>query len=296
MNPPAPPASNGALPSWYGGIAMPSQQLQDLRAFKDRSRETHLFKLGLMISVFWTEPMRNVNGSTPSGSARSGTVTALGGGTTVYSNVRRFIVIDCRNLFCNCVPVTTYGERGCKKRGINVEDHAIVADARKRPQPLDGEPPLEKGPIYVDLFWEPDTLSPASRVNLGSIMTVHYNLDIRILGQVIPRSIPRLKQYLPDFRLLESEGHPEYQLPHYSHLHQVPSSLSPDVQLRHPHDKYIPDTPRSALVQGSYLPEQPRPAPYATMSYPSGPYASNHADDEERYYAGRVSQSSHGQY
>lgn len=76
-----------------------------LPAFRNRSRETHLFKLGLMISVLWAEPMRNDNGSTHSGSARSGTVTPIGGGTRVYSDVRRFIVINCKNLFCNCVYV-----------------------------------------------------------------------------------------------------------------------------------------------------------------------------------------------
>ncbi|KAL2008504.1 hypothetical protein VTN00DRAFT_6698 [Thermoascus crustaceus] len=189
MNPSGPYHSNGAC--LYGERATPSGQLLDVRSYKDRSREAHYFRLGLMIS----------------------TVTPIGDrGHKVFSNVRRFIVIEARNnLFCVCVPVTTYGNQGCKKKGINVQDHVIVADSRKEAQQLVGEPLLEKRPIFVDLFDSRDTLRPASRVNLRSPTTIHYNLAIRLLGQVHPHYIPRLKQYLPNFGF-DREEHTDYHL------------------------------------------------------------------------------------
>lgn len=59
---------------------------------------------------------------------------------------------------------------------------------------------MEKHPILVDLFREGDTLKPESRVNFGSLTTIHYSLCIKFLGQVTAASLLLLKSYLPDLR------------------------------------------------------------------------------------------------
>ncbi|KAL2219076.1 hypothetical protein M432DRAFT_326293 [Thermoascus aurantiacus ATCC 26904] len=181
----------------------------ELELFKDRSRETDRFRPGLLISVIWPEPMSQDNSDCDRGTK----IIAKGDtGNKIYSNVHHFIVVEANARSCICMPITTYGGRGCRKEGINVQDHAIVADRRAGPVELPGEPVLTKPPILVNLFRERYRLRPESRANFGDLTTVHYNLKVKFLGQVCPPSIADLSAYLPDSRhTMQEMGSPHCQ-------------------------------------------------------------------------------------
>lgn len=96
-------------------------------------------------------------------------------------------------------PITSYSGRGVAKPGINVFDHAIIADERNDAVLLQGEPEMYKDPIFVRwLSRRRHTLTPDSRVNFGAPYSIQYNnTSIELVGQVRHADIYKLIQYSP---------------------------------------------------------------------------------------------------
>ncbi|BDD60956.1 hypothetical protein MAP00_006042 [Monascus purpureus] len=133
----------------------------------------------------------------------------------VFTGYRRYVVVDINFLHCIGVPITSYSGRGVAKPGINVFDHAIIADERNDAVLLQGEPEMSKDPIFVRwLSKRRHTLTPDSRVNFGAPYSIQYNnTSIELVGQVRHADIYKLIQYSPRLPKpfaqdqFESQGH-----------------------------------------------------------------------------------------
>lgn len=121
-------------------------------------------------------------------------------GTTVYTFVRRLIVIRNRHGSCWCVPVGTYGGRGLRKPGLTRKDinaHAVVFDAARQPVYLLDEPISNKRPIAIKMATGA-TLDQASRLHLGKPYSVEWNVKVMDVGDVVPEDLEALISYVKE--------------------------------------------------------------------------------------------------
>ena len=119
-------------------------------------------------------------------------------GNSIYSTVRRMVVVGQGKGFCWTVPISTYGSRGLSKPGLNatnIQAHAIIHMDDKRAQRLPNEPQSSKRPIAVHAEDSNQVLHPASRVNFERVHTVEMNVRILKVGTVTDSSLPFLKDY-----------------------------------------------------------------------------------------------------
>ncbi|ORY18199.1 hypothetical protein BCR34DRAFT_554381 [Clohesyomyces aquaticus] len=143
----------------------------------------HFFRRGRVFKMLWTEPA----GRDAPGNTRGSTHFSLVRfNETAYSEIRRFVVLQNKGTFSQCIPVQTYRGQGATKRGLVVEDHAIIYTADPgigAPTPFEGED-ITKHPIRVQSS-SGEQLESASRVNFGKPYAVEHNckvMDVGIVG------------------------------------------------------------------------------------------------------------------
>lgn len=88
-------------------------------------------------------------------------------------------------------PIHTYNGRATLKPSVNPNTHTIVHMASATPISLQGER-LIWDPIAVIPGNPNERLEPASRINFGSVHTVHHNVPVRDIGIVNEESLLRL--------------------------------------------------------------------------------------------------------
>lgn len=156
--------------------------------------------------MLWTEPAGSgVNPGMTRGSTHFSVVWLS---ETVYSEIRRFIVISNKGSFSQCMwvlfhslrrgvmntdrnqlttrsPVQTYRRQGTKKAGLNVEDHALIytGDYGSQPPPLLEDEHLDKHPLRVQPS-KNEYLDPESRVNFGKPYAVEHNVKVVEIGMI----------------------------------------------------------------------------------------------------------------
>ncbi|KAH8175899.1 hypothetical protein LIA77_04317 [Sarocladium implicatum] len=106
---------------------------------------------------------------------------------------RRFIVVanDLGN--STCIPILTYGGRGCTKRGVKPEKHGIVYVKGQKPKLLESEPKLGFPPIKVELSVEGEKLDRTSRINYSKLVTVEHNVRVMFIGSVVADDWPSVQ-------------------------------------------------------------------------------------------------------
>lgn len=120
--------------------------------------------------------------------------------STVFTHVRRMVVIRNRHGSCWCVPIGTYGGRGLCKRGLSEADinaHTVIYDTNKSPIFIGNEPRSSKRPIGVKLA-SGVSLDPASRIHLAKPYSVEWNLKVMDCGDVVREDLPALVAYVKD--------------------------------------------------------------------------------------------------
>lgn len=163
-----------------------------------------------MFSLLFTEPP----GATMPG-RDDDNVSLVKYGEIVYTNVRRFIVVREGRGFCYawyvlyicslvpttlaiiltfCSPVSTYGGRATRKRGLDPSTHAIVYTTDASPLYVSGEMELHIPPIPVEPEDDTPRLSPASRINFALHRPIQHNVKAKNLGIVRPDYIAVLIQ------------------------------------------------------------------------------------------------------
>ncbi|EME45358.1 hypothetical protein DOTSEDRAFT_150357, partial [Dothistroma septosporum NZE10] len=149
-------------------------------AYKKRS--SSFFSRGKVFLTLWSEPTTREDPSTE--------VTRVRFGQTVFSRIRRFIVIKEGPAFCTAVQITTYTSQGVSKAGIKKSDHAIVHTGTDPPSPLPEEEAVHphermlQPPIRIDPVSPGDKLDALSRINYGKVYTIEHNLKVKPFGMV----------------------------------------------------------------------------------------------------------------
>ncbi|KAK5094228.1 hypothetical protein LTS08_008720, partial [Lithohypha guttulata] len=172
-------------------------------------RKGSFFQPGKVFAVFWVEGAGTVNKKATESlmeptqrellELNPTTSTALYG-STIFTHVRRMVVIRNRRGSCWCVSIGTYGGRGLSKLGLSKDDvnaHTIIYDKHIGPVYLTNEPRSNKRPIAVDMV-DGVTLSSASRIHLGKPYNVEWNLKVRDIGQVVPEDLEALVGYVKE--------------------------------------------------------------------------------------------------
>ncbi|KAI9741068.1 MAG: hypothetical protein M1834_002781 [Cirrosporium novae-zelandiae] len=155
--PPTPPGQPKAIPD---------------NRFHLMENPKEFFTKGRVFAVQWSEPM----GSNAQMNASR---------VSSFHEIRMFIVMKTkpRRNHSICIPIHTYGNRGCLKPGLFPGDHSIIYTTPSPPSPLEGEE-LVKDPIQVIPDDNGISLRRESRVNFGKVYTVEHNWKVSSIGKV----------------------------------------------------------------------------------------------------------------
>ncbi|PFH55443.1 hypothetical protein XA68_18306 [Ophiocordyceps unilateralis] len=148
-----------------------------------RVEHSNKFNPGEIFKVHWSEPQGSGNEHAPSVSGRQEIQNRFG--TKFFVGFRRFIVIANDLGHSTCVPILTYGGKGCKKRGVKPAKHGIIHERGHKARLLEGEPKLGFPPIRVEMTEEGEKLSKESRVNYSKLVTVEHNVKVFFIGSVV---------------------------------------------------------------------------------------------------------------
>jgi len=177
-----------------------SAEMQSLSSkYRVRQDGVKFFRPGRVFAILWHESAGQVptmdNPLEPQrGDVLGPNMTRGPYGETIYSHIRRMVVIKNRRGYCWCIPISSYSGQGLRRRGLRQDDinsHTIVHDSRKDPQYLSAEPHSTKLPIAVDVI-PGHSLSQAARLHYAKPHTVDWNTKVMDVGVVLSRCIPIL--------------------------------------------------------------------------------------------------------
>lgn len=143
--------------------------------------------------MLWTEPAGQANPGQTRGSTHFSVVTY---GENAYSEIRRFIVVNPKGTFSQCIPIQTYRNQGTLKPGLLVQDHGLVYTGgpwTPAPSLLFGEG-ITKQPIRVEPK-DNEYLRSESRINFGKPYAVEHNVKVKEIGMVAPEHLHLLRAY-----------------------------------------------------------------------------------------------------
>lgn len=157
-------------------------------SFYVRNRDyKRFFRIGRIFGTLWTEGVGS--------SAHQLDQTFLSEVVykeTVFSKVRRFVVVREGDRSCTCLPVTSYDGQGHRKRGIQLEDHGFIY-SRSKPSRVERMRPKA---LKVVLSRGADFRDPML-VNYGKVYNVETNVKVKDIGDLDAESKAVLVQ---DFR------------------------------------------------------------------------------------------------
>ncbi|KAF2267709.1 hypothetical protein CC78DRAFT_46169 [Lojkania enalia] len=125
------------------------------------------FKRGRVFKMLWIEPAGRNNPGRSRGSTHFSTVRF---GESAFSEIRRFVIIQNKGSFSQCIPIQTYRKQGATKPGLNVQDHGII-------------------------FTDGEQLEPESRINFGKPYAVEHNCKVMDIGVVADEHMYLLVNY-----------------------------------------------------------------------------------------------------
>ena len=162
------------------------------KTFRQREQPRKFFTVGRVFAILWVEPAGE--SSTQVTNLEAGTTTGRFG-ESVFSKVRRFVVIREGDKYCSALPITSYGHRGVGKPGVNKSEHSIIYTTKHPPDPLPtelpvrGEDGMRPNPIRVDTDDPIDKLDSLSRIDYGKVHTIQHNIKVKPFGKVNPKSM-----------------------------------------------------------------------------------------------------------
>src|SRR5947209_13197778 len=157
-----------------------------------RFRPSEFFTPGRVFAMLWHENAgRRSSSSTQSDFGYSNGPF----NETVYTHIRRMVVVKAAKGFSICIPIFTYNGRGLLKPGLSKEDissHAAIYmdNTEVHIDPL--EPKMSIPPIAVQPSKLDQELHPYSRVCLNKVYSVEHNVKCMNVGRVASKSLPQL--------------------------------------------------------------------------------------------------------
>jgi hypothetical protein len=119
-------------------------------------------------------------------------ITVVRFGAHAFSQIRRFVVVAERQGFCYACPISTYSGRGTLKRGCNPAEHAVIHVSGTQPMIFRGENGMNVEPIAIEPAEPGVVLEPASRVRLGKVYPIEWNVKVKNIGKVISQDMSKL--------------------------------------------------------------------------------------------------------
>lgn len=163
-------------------IASGAEYLEELDP-RYRIEPSNKFQPGMVFKVLWPEPSGQTDSKTSMASERQGIRDNYGG--MIYVGFRRFLVIGNDSGHCTCVPIFTYGNQGCKKKGVKPEKHGIVTLAGRRARLVSGEPTPGLPTVRMRMIAEGESIAWQSRANYSKLITVEHNVKVFFIGRVL---------------------------------------------------------------------------------------------------------------
>ncbi|PHH74061.1 hypothetical protein CDD82_5119 [Ophiocordyceps australis] len=157
-----------------------------------RVEHSSKFQPGEIFKVHWSEPQGSSNEHTPSVSGMQEIQNRFG--TKFFVGFRRFIVVANDQGHSTCVPILTYGGKGCKKKGVKPAKHGVIHEHGHRARLLDGEPELGFDSVRAELSQEGEKLSKESRVNYSKLVTVEHNVKVFFIGSIVAKDWDRVQE------------------------------------------------------------------------------------------------------
>jgi hypothetical protein len=153
------------------------------------------FKKGRVFRVLWPEPIA------PLGPSRSDSLTVVSDSKfqseRMFTKVRWFIVVQPYPTHCLCIPISTYGNQGATKPGVNPTNHAALVLDGTDQQLMPGEV-LTKSPLHLQLEDKSMKLAASSRINFSRLYTVEYNVKVATVGRISHKDLELLDQYFKE--------------------------------------------------------------------------------------------------
>ncbi|KAG6011795.1 hypothetical protein E4U43_008123 [Claviceps pusilla] len=134
--------------------------------------------------MYWSEPQGSGEYKHASVSGRQQIQNRFG--IKFFVGFRRFIVVANDQGHCTCVPILTYGGKGCNKNGVKPAKHGIIHEHGHKPRMLNGEPKLGFPAVQARITEVGERLSKESRVNYSKLVTVEHNVKVFFIGSVAP--------------------------------------------------------------------------------------------------------------
>jgi len=105
--------------------------------------------------------------------------------------------VDPRHDLTFASPISTYGDQGVLKPGCNASEHTIVYLNGTQPTYLRGEweKGMHKEPIQIEPAEPGEQMRPASRVRLGKVHSIEWNVKVREIGIVSQGDMSKLVRY-----------------------------------------------------------------------------------------------------
>ncbi|SPN98821.1 uncharacterized protein DNG_01862 [Cephalotrichum gorgonifer] len=147
-----------------------------------RIEPSHRFQPGEVFKILWPEPSGRSTGKLPTLSDKREVPDRYGG--SIFVGFRRFIVVASDSGHCTCVPISTYGGKGCKKKGIKPEKHGIITEKGTKAKRLDGEPKLGYPPVRMKITVHSEQIARESRVNYSKLVTIEHNVKVFFIGSI----------------------------------------------------------------------------------------------------------------
>lgn len=148
------------------------------------------FKRGRVFAILFSEPA----GETAPKHDNDNVTTVKFGGR-VFTQIRRFVVVQERQGFCYACPIFTYNERGTLKQGCKASEHAIVYLVGSTPTLLEGETGITKKPIGIVPIDSTVQMHIASRIRFGKVYPIEWNVKVKDLGSVSRGDMENLWTY-----------------------------------------------------------------------------------------------------
>ncbi|GAB0136546.1 hypothetical protein EsDP_00004845 [Epichloe bromicola] len=168
-----------------GAISADEDQFEEMDP-RYRIEPSSRFQPGEIFKVYWSEPQGSGENKHPSVSGRQEIQNRFG--MKFFVGFRRFIVIANDQGHCTCVPILTYGGKGCNKSGVKPSKHGIIYEYGHRARTLDGEPKLGFPAVQARITEDGERLSKESRVNYSKLITVEHNVNVFFIGSIMPES------------------------------------------------------------------------------------------------------------
>ncbi|KAJ4395257.1 hypothetical protein N0V91_010959 [Didymella pomorum] len=121
----------------------------------------------------------------------------------VYSQIRRFIVVEVKRGFVYACAISTYKNRGTNKPGCVPSEHAIAYFTGTDPAYCyfqgEFENGMNKEAIEVEPAQDAGEMKSESRIRFSKTYPVEMNLKVKDIGRVSHYSLSRLLAYWQEY-------------------------------------------------------------------------------------------------